>query len=153
MIEILIFAAVIANGLTAGIFFTFSTFVMQALARLDSRQGIAAMQMINVNVINPVVFLPFLGGTVISVGALVTAYFQSAELSMGLMFLATLLNVFGLMITGAGNVPLNESLAKVTPQSEEAGSLWKKYLIRWTRLNHYRTICYLVSCALFLAIR
>jgi hypothetical protein len=39
--------------LVGGIFFTFSSFVMKALARLPSAEGIAAMQSINVVVLNP----------------------------------------------------------------------------------------------------
>jgi uncharacterized membrane protein len=35
-------------GLSAGALFAFSSFVMQALARLPTAQGIAAMQSINV---------------------------------------------------------------------------------------------------------
>ncbi|MBW4696543.1 MAG: hypothetical protein KME03_01340 [Aphanocapsa lilacina HA4352-LM1] len=39
-------------GLMSGVFFAFSAFVMKALARLQP-QGIAAMQSINIAVINP----------------------------------------------------------------------------------------------------
>ena len=41
-------------GLMAGLFFAFSNFVMKALVRLPSEQGMAAMQHINVTVINPI---------------------------------------------------------------------------------------------------
>jgi len=34
-------------GLTAGVFFAFSSFVMKALGRIQPAQGIAAMQSIN----------------------------------------------------------------------------------------------------------
>ncbi|MGG6293630.1 hypothetical protein ACQ4M4_04325 [Leptolyngbya sp. AN02str] len=40
-------------GLIAGIFFAFSTFVMNALAQQPPAQGIATMQSINITVINP----------------------------------------------------------------------------------------------------
>jgi uncharacterized membrane protein len=40
-------------GLMAGFFFAFSACVMKALARLAPSAGIAAMQSINVVVINP----------------------------------------------------------------------------------------------------
>jgi uncharacterized membrane protein len=40
-------------GLMAGFFFAFSAFVMKALARHSAAEGIAAMQSINVAVINP----------------------------------------------------------------------------------------------------
>jgi uncharacterized membrane protein len=53
--------AALGCGLVAGVFFAFSTFVMKALARLPAPQGIAAMQSINVIVINPWFMTAFLG--------------------------------------------------------------------------------------------
>ena len=45
--------AALGCGVVAGVFFAFSTFVMRALARLPARQGIAAMQAINVAAVTP----------------------------------------------------------------------------------------------------
>jgi len=52
--------AALGCGLMAGVFFAFSSFVMNALARLTPGEGIAAMQSINVAVINPLVHGSFL---------------------------------------------------------------------------------------------
>lgn len=57
----LTFIAAIGSGLIAGVFFAFSTFIMSALARLQPPQGIAAMQSINITVINPWFMMVFLG--------------------------------------------------------------------------------------------
>ncbi len=48
-------------GRMAGFFFAFSVVVMTALSRLKPPQGIAAMQTINVVVINPLFFVGFFG--------------------------------------------------------------------------------------------
>jgi uncharacterized membrane protein len=48
-------------GSVAGIFFAFSTFVMNARARLPAAQGIIAKQSINVAVINPLFGAAFFG--------------------------------------------------------------------------------------------
>src|SRR5262245_47141884 len=65
MVDRLFFALTLFSalgcGLIAGVFFAFSSFVMNALARLPSAQGIAAMQSINVVVINPLFMTAFLG--------------------------------------------------------------------------------------------
>ncbi len=66
---VLIFAAAIGSGLVARIFFAFSSFVMAALGRLPSDHGIAAMNAINVTVINPVFFLAFFGTAALCVAA------------------------------------------------------------------------------------
>ena len=51
--------ALLGSALVGGIFFAFSSFVMKALARVPSAEGIGAMQSINVVVLNP----SFLGAT------------------------------------------------------------------------------------------
>jgi hypothetical protein len=51
--------AALGCGLMAGLFFAFSVCVMKALTRLPSAEGIAAMQSINVAIINPVFLAAF----------------------------------------------------------------------------------------------
>ena len=58
-------------GLVAGILFAFSTSVMKALSRLPSAQGIAAMQSINIAVINPLFMGAFFGTAAASVSAVI----------------------------------------------------------------------------------
>ncbi|HEV8205069.1 MAG TPA: hypothetical protein VGR04_00085, partial [Acidimicrobiia bacterium] len=58
----------------AGFFFAFSACVMKALARLPAAQGVAAMQSINVVVINPLV-MAALFGTALACGVLAIASF------------------------------------------------------------------------------
>jgi uncharacterized membrane protein len=53
LVASLSFAVALGSGLMAGIFFAFSTMVMPALSRIPPAQAIAAMQSINVVVINP----------------------------------------------------------------------------------------------------
>ena len=49
---LLAFAAALGGGLMAGLFFAFSNSVMGALARLPAAQGVAAMNSINVVILN-----------------------------------------------------------------------------------------------------
>ena len=60
----LIVCAATGCALTAGIFFAFSTFVMQALAMQPPGPGISAMQSINITVINPWFMTAFFGPAV-----------------------------------------------------------------------------------------
>ena len=46
--------ALLGSGIVGGVFYAFSSFVMKALARVPSEEGIAAMQSTNVVVISPV---------------------------------------------------------------------------------------------------
>jgi hypothetical protein len=58
----LAFVSALGCGVVAGVFFAFSTFVMPALARLPTAQGVAAMQAINVAALTPP-FMAALFGT------------------------------------------------------------------------------------------
>ncbi|MGB3563972.1 MAG: hypothetical protein WBC09_13065, partial [Thermoanaerobaculia bacterium] len=57
----------------AGFFFAFSVSVMKALGNLPPAQGIAAMQSINVVVINPVFMIAFFGTAVACVAVAISA--------------------------------------------------------------------------------
>jgi hypothetical protein len=65
LLPVLTFVAALGTGLIAGLLFAFSAFVMNALARLPPEQGIAAMQSINVAVLNPLFFTVFFGTAVV----------------------------------------------------------------------------------------
>src|SRR4051812_1686146 len=69
IITLITWGAALGSALIAGVFFAFSTFIMAALARLPPAQAIAAMQAINVTVLNPW-FLGVFVGTAIACFAL-----------------------------------------------------------------------------------
>ena len=68
------------------------------------------------------------------------------------MILGGLIYVLGMFVcTAACNVPLNNALDAVDPETAEAAEVWQMYLQRWTRWNHLRTVCSALSCGLFFA--
>lgn len=134
-------AAVIGAGLIGGVFFAFSTFVMQALAKLTPERGIEAMQWINKTVINPMFLGVFMGMAPFSIALAVLAIWQWGTPGMLYIVIGGGLYVLGcFMVTITGNVPLNNRLAAVDAASEEALPTWKLYLSRWVMFNHIRTI-------------
>ncbi|CAN7272295.1 DUF1772 domain-containing protein [Pararhizobium sp. LjRoot235] len=136
----LIFSAAIGAGLNAGLFFIFSVCIMGALGRLPAEQGIAAMQSINVVILNPWFMLAFFGTALLSL-VLVAGGFMTgspAKLYMvagGLLFLAGTI-----LVTIVFNVPMNNALEALQPQSEEAARLWSSTFVDWVRWNHVRTL-------------
>jgi uncharacterized membrane protein len=72
-ISALSFAAALGCGLMAGIFFAFSNFVMRAFAKIAPAQGIAAMQAVNITVLNPLFLLAFMGTAALCVGDIALA--------------------------------------------------------------------------------
>ena len=61
MFDLLTLAAATGSALVAGILFIFSVCIMRALATLPPAHGIAAMQSINVIIINPWFLSVFVG--------------------------------------------------------------------------------------------
>ena len=145
----LISVTAIGAALVAGIFYAFSTFVMQALGRLVPREGIAAMQSINVVVINPLFFLAFFGTGALCLATIAASLLSETGVSLAPALTGGILYIVGCIgVTMVGNVPLNERLAEVSPDDAEAESLWDLYLARWTLWNHVRTAASLAAAAL-----
>jgi uncharacterized membrane protein len=144
-------AAALGCGLVAGIFFAFSAFVMRALGRLRADQGIAAMQAINVAVINPWFFAAFFGtAAVCLVLAVLAALGWGGPDAPYLIAGAALYLVGCILVTLAGNVPLNQALAAVEQDSAAGAELWTRYLSVWTAWNHVRTAASLAAAGAFI---
>lgn len=143
-------ACAIGCGLNGGVFFAFSTFVMRALARLPTAQGIAAMQSINVVAVSPWFMLALFGTALLCV-ILVAASFSSWN-RPGAAF-ATLGGALYLggtiFVTMACNVPRNNALAKASAQSSQSETVWRTYVTEWTAWNHVRTASALVAAVSF----
>ena len=145
------FAAALGGGLMAGLFFVFSAFMMTALARLGAPQGIAAMQSINVAILNPIFLSVFLGTAVLSLVAAVGAIWNWSVDGSAWLLAGSLLYLAGIIVvTKAFNVPLNDALATVDPASGEGAALWARYLDVWVKWNHVRTIAGIGALASFI---
>ncbi|WP_447036731.1 anthrone oxygenase family protein [Streptomyces sp. DSM 118878] len=138
----------LACGLVAGAFAAFSTFVMKGLAALPPAQGIAAMNAINVTAVNPWFMAVFLGAAGLCLVLAVVTFVLwpdegTAELLIGCVLF--LVGCFG--VTVAANVPRNDALAEVDPESEEGAAYWRTYVREWTAWNHVRTVAALAATA------
>lgn len=135
-------------GLMAGVFFAFSAFVMNALARIPAAQGIAAMQSINVVVINSWFGLVFFGTALVCLLMACVAGMRWNRPGAGWMLAGSLLYLLGVVgVTLVCNVPRNDALALVKPGGAEGARLWADYLVSWTAWNHVRTAAALAATA------
>ena len=142
--------ALLGSALVGGIFFAFSSFVMKALARVPAAEGIAAMQSINVVVLNPSFLSAFIGTAVLSLGAGGLALAGWGRPSASFFLGAAILYVVGtVLVTGLGNVPLNDQLAAVSATDVGARDVWEHYLDRWTMWNHVRTAAAVAAALLY----
>ncbi|MFT3957115.1 MAG: DUF1772 domain-containing protein [Piscinibacter sp.] len=133
-------------GLVGGVFFAFSSFVMKALGGLPAEQGVAAMQRINVVVLNPLFLGVFVGTAVLALVCIVAGFFPWGTARSALLLgagLSYLIGCFG--VTAAFNVPRNERLARLDAAGAQAHEFWPQYLREWLFWNHVRTAAAVVS--------
>jgi uncharacterized membrane protein len=136
-------------GLMAGVFFAFSVFVMEALARLPPAQGIAAMQSINAAVLNRWFLGVFFGTAALCVFVAIAVLLVWREpgaiyaLSGSALYLAGVI-----LVTIIFNVPMNNALAAVDPAGTDSAIRWTGYVARWTAWNHVRTVAAFSAAAL-----
>ena len=147
-LPILALVSALGCGVIGGVFFAFSSFVMRALARLPAEQGIAAMQSINVAVINPV-FLGVFVGTAITSGAVIAAglWRWHAAGAATLVGGGALYLVGTFLLTIAFHIPRNDALAALDPKSADAAARWAEYLGSWTMGNHVRAAAAILAAA------
>jgi uncharacterized membrane protein len=140
--------AALGCALMAGLFFAFSVSVMRGLARIPPAAGIAAMQAINIVILNPVFGLVFFGTTAVCLIVTVAAVVEWHQLASAYMLAGGLLYLIGAFgVTVVFNVPRNNALAVVDPASPEGAHVWAGYLVTWTAWNHVRTIASLAATA------
>ncbi|MEO9635612.1 MAG: anthrone oxygenase family protein [Parasphingorhabdus sp.] len=144
--------ATISVGIMAGVYFTFSAFVLQALDAAGRPIGMLAMQSIN-RIIVRSLFLPlfFLS----SLACLLLAVFgvmQWGSAGAWQMVGGGALYVLGMsVVTMVGNVPLNNALEAIDANGPEAEAMWRRYMQRWLPWNHVRTISCTVALILLIA--
>jgi uncharacterized membrane protein len=119
---------------------------MNALARLPPAQGIAAMQSINVAVINPLFMAAFLGTAAACALLAVSSLLRWHKPGASYLLAGSLLYLAGtFLVTIVCNVPRNDALAAVDPASADGASRWAGYIASWTAWNHVRTAAALAA--------
>lgn len=144
-------SSAIGAGIIGGVFFAFSTFVMRGLSRLPASEGISAMQAINIAVINPIFLGAFLGTAALCAVTIVATLLRWQRAGAAYLLTAALLYLVGsFLVTMICNVPLNNTLAALTPAHANSADQWVDYLRRWTIWNHVRMLASILSSAGFI---
>ncbi len=145
--------SVLAFALVAGVFLTFSDFVMRSLRRAKTSAGVEVMQGINRDVMASVFMALLLSMSALSPFLVGYAWmFLAGPASMaviagGVLYLA---GVF--VVTLVFNVPMNNRLAATEHTGPDAAAYWRDvYLPRWTFWNTARALSS-VGSAVFLLV-
>ena len=148
---LLIFAGITA-ALVAGVFLTFSDFVMRGLGTSAPAAGAEVMQQVNREVYRSVFMVLFLGSVPAAVAIFALAFSTALTGQSVWMIIGSLSYVFGVfVVTAMGNVPMNQRLDALNHRSDDGQAYWLVYHSRWTRLNHVRTLFSVVTAASYLA--
>jgi uncharacterized membrane protein len=142
--------AAIGSAVNGGVFFAFSTFVMDGINRLSPAESIRAMQGINVSAPRPPFMALFLGTAALSVGLAVTAIARWSEPWAPWLLAGALLYLVAIAMTAAFHVPRNNALDLVDPATVDAARTWESYRSAWVLGNHVRTLSPVLAAACYL---
>lgn len=140
---ILIYLSLLLSAAIFGFFYAWVCSTMWGLDAADPRVAIEAMQMMNGSVRNAV-FAPAFFGTPVALGMtafmLWRAQFNRSALLFSLS--ASIYLLFGLILTMAINVPMNEALGALSvPQDiDQAREIWAEYSGPWQFWNQTRAV-------------
>lgn len=141
-------AAALGAGLIAGVFLSFSDFVMRSLSDAAPIAGIEAMQLINRKVYHSIFMVLLMGlGPFALILALIGLGFPVAIW----VWAGALVYLIGVMaVTARRNVPMNQRLDRMNRHYDTAAEYWRTYTRAWTRWNHIRTAAAGSASVLFL---
>lgn len=146
-------ALALVSALVAGVFQTFSDFVMRGLGESEDGAGMIAMRQINVTVLRSW----FLASLFLLIPGLLAAIWLSMGTSgpVGLLVMgATAVYILGVVaVTVFKNVPMNEALDRLVRSGDRVEALvyWQYYLKHWTRWNHLRSAAGAATAGLLLS--
>lgn len=139
----LILTSLLLSAAIFGFFYAWVCSTMWGLDAADPRISIHAMQAMNASVRNAV-FAPAFFGTPVILGVTALALWRQKFLKSALLFALSsgVYFCFGLVLTMAVNVPMNEALATIAIPTDimEAQELWLAYSSKWQFWNQARTV-------------
>lgn len=125
-----------STAFVAGLLWIFSACVMPALDSIQPAQSLAAMKIINTDIVTPVFVPLFLASLGASVAAVVVSVGSLPE--DGWLLAGGAIHLVGAMaVTAAVHLPLNNRFESLD-ESPAAVAEWQAGATRWTRFNHVR---------------
>ena len=134
--------ATLLVGLSAGVFFAYSTSVMLALRHVDDRTFVDVMQKINTAILNPWFMTAFMGALLAAIAAVLLHLGGAHRPMLPWLIAATVLYAVVFVVTAAVNVPLNDQLGAAGPVSSipDLPAVRAAFEASWNRWNLVRTV-------------
>lgn len=139
--EILLFTAIVTNGLLAGLFFVFTVAINPGLRRVNDTTYVRTFRAINSAILNGWFLTVFFVAPLSAVAYAVSAFRQMSDAPMWSAWTAATCAVLTFGITTMGNVPLNTRLNRATVHSDPERDIARTdFEVRWNRWNLARTL-------------
>lgn len=136
--------ATLFSGLIAGLFYAWSISVTPGIGRINDESYLRAFQSMNRAIINPLFLIAFMGLVVLLIFLSYLYYSNPLTTQFWFILFAAALYIGGVMlITIAGNIPLNNSLEALTIETmstEQMVAFRAAFENKWNRLNTIRTV-------------
>ncbi len=146
----------VLTALHAGLLYDFSVDIVPALRSIKGTTHISMMQAINVKIENPIFFLSFFGPIVLLPLA---AFLLREEPQFAWLLAASIIQIVGSAgVTVAGNIPLNNKLAKIDANQlseAEADRIRKEFQgprTPWMRFHTIRTLAAITATTIIFVV-
>ena len=135
-------AATLLVGLSAGVFFAYSTSVMLALHKLEDRTFIDVMQKINTSILNGWFLTVFVGALIAAIVAVLVHLQGGHRGPLPWLIAAAALYAVTFVVTMALNVPMNDQLNAAGPVAAIADPAAVRRVFEgpWVGWNLVRTV-------------
>ncbi len=139
------------TGLIAGLFFGFSVAVIPGLTRFPDAGYLQSFQHINTAIMNPVFLFCFMAPLILLPASTLMLFRQGGSSAWSWALAGTIIYVIAVFgVTIAGNVPLNDMLAKMDLANAAVQTLATDraaFEPRWNNFHSIRTIANIISLA------
>ena len=148
MMTLILMIAGFTATLVAGVFLSFSDFVMRGLSRAPDAQGALGMVGLTRTVYRSVFMVMLLGLVPSAIVLAIVAFWQLQDAARAITVVGSAAYLMGVVaVTALGNVPMNTRLDQVSERSRAITEYWPAYVRGWTYLNHVRTASALTTGA------
>lgn len=151
--DIILYISIILTGLSAGLFYAWQVSVIPGTKLVQDVTYIETMQQINRAIINPPFMLIFLGALIMQILS-VYLYWNTTGAFWFILGATALYGAGTVLITGMGNVPLNDALDSLKLRQLSADQITAErrgYEARWNRFHIIRTAFSVFSFMMLLA--
>lgn len=145
MSSITLIISTLFSGLMAGLFYAWSISVAPGISKINDESYLRAFQSMNRAIINPLFLIVFMGLVLLLIYTSYSFYGTPQTTQFWLTLSAAVLYIGGVMIvTFAGNIPLNNSLEALkidTMSLDQMAAFRRGFESKWNTFNTIRTVC------------